>query len=182
MVFVAGFILTLGLFTHDWWVNSGLHSALEAVTQESYFNALLNETLDQNVAHVHGLEDGVGLFGQPLWWGHWFLVLVWLIPIWWWYRKRRKNLYSHPSFAFKRLEREVDRLENERARIEEMTQIDELNKTTDLKVLKQQISELKKQRRAAAKLVNYGETGKFASEEAQEYDCLLYTSPSPRDA
>jgi len=40
MVFVAGFILTLGPFSHDWWVNSGLHSGLETLTQEAYFNEL----------------------------------------------------------------------------------------------------------------------------------------------
>ncbi|MBI4994786.1 cytochrome C biogenesis protein, partial [Candidatus Peregrinibacteria bacterium] len=34
MVFVAAFILVLGLFTHDWWVHSGQHTLLEEVTQE----------------------------------------------------------------------------------------------------------------------------------------------------
>jgi len=96
MVFVAGFILTLGLFTHDWWVNSGIHTALEAVTQESFFNAKFNENFDTDIAHVHGPEEGAGLFGQPLEWGHWFLVLMWLIPIWWWYRVRKKELGDEP--------------------------------------------------------------------------------------
>lgn len=173
MVFVAGFILTLGLFTHDWWVNSGIHNALEAITQESFFNSWFNNALGQNVAHMHGLEEGAGLFGQPLWWGHWFLVLVWLIPIWWWYAKRRNNLYSHPTFAFKRLEHEVDRLEKERDRIEEMTHIDELNTGTDLKALKSQITELRKQRRAAAQLVSYGETGGFKSDTVREYEVKI---------
>jgi len=94
MVFVAGFILTLGLFTHDWWVNSGLHSGLETLTQESRFNALLNDTLDTDVAHAHGLEDGTGLFGMPLHWGNWFLVTVWLLPMYWWYRKRKKEVHD----------------------------------------------------------------------------------------
>ncbi|MFT7644373.1 MAG: suppressor of ftsI [Candidatus Paceibacteria bacterium] len=92
MVFVAGFILTLGLFSHDWWVNSGIHSGLETLTQEARFNALINETLDTNVAHAHGLEEGAGLFGLPLEWGNWFLVTVWLLPMWLWYRKKKKDI------------------------------------------------------------------------------------------
>lgn len=92
MVFVAGFILTLGLFSHDWWVNSGLHSGLETLTQESFVNDLLNTTLDTNVEHVHGLEEGEGLFGLPLWLGNWFLVSLWLVPIWWWYFRRKRQL------------------------------------------------------------------------------------------
>lgn len=94
MVFVAGFILTLGLFSHDWWVNSGLHSGLETLTQEAYFNELLNDTLDQEVAHVHGLEEGEGLFGLPLEWGSWVLVSLWLIPMFLWYRKRKKEVLA----------------------------------------------------------------------------------------
>lgn len=92
MVFVAGFILTLGLFSHDWWVNSGIHSGLEVITQEARFNALINDTLGTDVAHVHGLEVGEGLFGLPLSLGNWFLVSVWIIPIWWWYFRKKKGM------------------------------------------------------------------------------------------
>lgn len=173
MVFVAGFILTLGLFTHDWWVNSGIHNLLEAATQESYFNAWFNSALDQNVAHVHGLEDGVGLFGQPLWWGHYFLVLVWLIPIWLYYRKKRRKLYESPAFALKRLEKEVDRLDEERSRIEETANIDGLTPTTDLKVLKSEIAKLKKQRRDLAESVGYGETGNLRNPMARSYEVKI---------
>ena len=92
MVFVAGFILTLGLFSHDWWVNSGIHTGLESITQEQRFNVLINKTLGTEVEHLHGLQEGEGLFGLPLKWGNWFLVTVWLIPMWWWYRKRKRGL------------------------------------------------------------------------------------------
>lgn len=90
MVFVAGFILTLGLFTHDWWVNSGLHSGLETLTQEHRFNVLINDTLGTDVEHLHGLEVGTGLFGQPLEWGSLFLVFLWIFPMYWWYRNKKK--------------------------------------------------------------------------------------------
>ena len=34
MIFVAAFILVLGLFTHDWWVYSGQHTLFEEITRE----------------------------------------------------------------------------------------------------------------------------------------------------
>ena len=103
MVFVAGFILTLGLFSHDWWVNSGIHSGLETLTQEQRLNTLLNETLDTDVAHVHGLEDGTGLFGLPLEWGNWFLVTMWIFPMFWWYRKKKKAVEAGDDLCDQRV-------------------------------------------------------------------------------
>ena len=94
MVFVAGFILTLGLFTHDWWVNSGQHILLESVTQEARFTGILAERLEVTAPHTHGLEEGSGLFGLPLWMGNWALVLLWITPLWWYYSKKRKEASS----------------------------------------------------------------------------------------
>lgn len=91
MVFVAAFILVLGLFTHDWWVNSGQHTLLEDITQEEKFLGVLSERLGTANPHRHGLEEGVGLFGQPLEWGNWALVLLWIIPMWWYYRKKYQS-------------------------------------------------------------------------------------------
>ncbi|MCI0542667.1 hypothetical protein L0Y69_02885, partial [bacterium] len=97
MVFVAGFILTLGLFTHDWWVNSGQHTLLEAVTQEEKFLNVIGENLGTGNAHHHGLEDGPGLFGLPLGLGNWFLVFLWALPFWWWYKKERVRVAAIPD-------------------------------------------------------------------------------------
>lgn len=83
MLFVAGFILVLGLFTHDWWVNSGQHTLLESITQEESLLDFVSEKLGAEKAHSHGLEEGRGLFGLPLSLGNWILVLLWLIPLWW---------------------------------------------------------------------------------------------------
>lgn len=90
MVFVAGFILVLGLFTHDWWVNSGQHTLFEEITQEERFLGVISERIGAEKPHRHGLEEGTGLFGLPLAWGNWALVLLWIIPMWWYYVKRRK--------------------------------------------------------------------------------------------
>src|SRR3989338_8524493 len=64
MVFVAGFILTLGLFTHKWWVNSGIHTLLERVTGEEQFLEVVRTNLNSTQTHRHGLEMGTGLFSS----------------------------------------------------------------------------------------------------------------------
>jgi len=92
MVFVAGFILTLGLFSHDWWVNSGIHTQFEKLTGEKTFLNIINENLGTTVAHGHGMATGTGLFGLPLWLGNWFLVFLWVAPLWWWRSKEKKRI------------------------------------------------------------------------------------------
>lgn len=89
MVFVAGFILVLGLFTHDWWVNSGQHTLFEAVTQEERFTGIISSRIGASAPHAHGLEEGSGLFGLPLWLGNWVLVFLWILPMWWSYLKSK---------------------------------------------------------------------------------------------
>ena len=83
MVFVAAFILTLGLFTHDWWVNSGQHTLLEEITQEERFLGVVGDRLGAADVHNHGPEEGEGLFCLPLELGNWALLLLWLMPLWW---------------------------------------------------------------------------------------------------
>lgn len=87
MVFVAAFILVLGLFTHDWWVNSGQHTLLEQISGEESVLNFIGARLGSERAHDHGLEEGMGLFGLPLWLGNWALVGLWLLPLWWVYWK-----------------------------------------------------------------------------------------------
>ncbi|MEK7622014.1 MAG: cytochrome c biogenesis protein CcdA [Patescibacteria group bacterium] len=105
MVFVAGFILTLGLFTHDWWVNSGQHTLLESITQEELLTGKIAAELGVGNAHTHGLETGAGLFGLPLSWGNWFMVFLWALPLWWYYKKKReesmeKNLLENRFWTY----------------------------------------------------------------------------------
>jgi len=94
MVFVAGFILVLGLFTHDWWVASGQHSLFEQVTQENTVTNLFAQKIGQGEAHGHGTEELVGqtgLLGLPLGLGNWVLVALWIIPLWWYYIKKKRS-------------------------------------------------------------------------------------------
>lgn len=101
MVFVAGFILILGLFTHDWWVASGQHTLFEAITQEHFFTGLVAEEIGTGAAHSHGLEDatGPGLFGLPVNWGNWALVFLWVVPLFWYhYRDKKMNQGNVPAW------------------------------------------------------------------------------------
>lgn len=103
MVFVAGFILVLGLFSHDWWVYSGTHSLLESVTQEEQFLGIVSERLNLSAPHQHGLEalEGkTGLFGLPLWLGNWVLFFLWILPLFWYWRKRVGEPDSRHRFWF----------------------------------------------------------------------------------
>ncbi len=170
MVFVSGFILTLGLFSHKWWVNSGIHSALESVTQEGKVNAIMNDTLGTNVAHLHGIEAGTGLFGLPLELGSWFLVFVWLLPIWWWYARRRREMHNSPAYKVAALEAQIDRLERDRRQVETMMNVDELEVTYDLKHAREEIDALEATRRAEEAKVAYGETGVYKDPVARGYE------------
>lgn len=170
MVFVAGFILTLGLFSHTWWVNSGLHSGLETLTQEHTFNVILNKNFGTEVQHAHGLETGSGLFGLPLGLGSWFLVTLWLFPIWWWYAKRKKQIHSSPSYKIRELEIKIDRLERDRRQVESMMNIDELELTFDLKHAQEEIDALEAKRRDEETKIQYGETGILKDPIARSYE------------
>ncbi|MBI2120862.1 MAG: multicopper oxidase domain-containing protein [Parcubacteria group bacterium] len=97
MVFVGAFILVLGLFSHDWWVNSGQHSLLEAVTQEERFLDVIGENLGTGNAHHHGIETGTGLFGLPLWLGSWVLVILWVLPFFWYLQKEKARIAQIPE-------------------------------------------------------------------------------------
>ncbi|OGZ46136.1 MAG: hypothetical protein A3C84_05130 [Candidatus Ryanbacteria bacterium RIFCSPHIGHO2_02_FULL_48_12] len=101
MVFVAGYILTLGLFTHDWWVYSGQHTLLESFTQEERFlGSFINRLGLAEAPHQHGpgqVAGKLGLFDLPLWLGNWVLVILWIVPLWWYYMRRKKDAKALPD-------------------------------------------------------------------------------------
>jgi hypothetical protein len=104
MIFVAAFILVLGLFTHDWWVYSGQHTLLEAVTQEERFIGVVAERIGVAPPHAHGIPTGAGLFGLPLWLGNWALAGLWILPLAWYYRKKKKEYALLPDGEEKKIE------------------------------------------------------------------------------
>jgi cytochrome c-type biogenesis protein len=96
MVFVAGFILVLGLFSHDWWVLSGMHTYLEEITQEERFLGIASQRLGVSAPHEHGLPPAgnTGLFGLPLAWGTWVMLFLWILPFFWYYNKRKREVMA----------------------------------------------------------------------------------------
>ena len=94
MVFVGAFLFTLGFFGHDWWVSSGQHTLFEKAVQEERFTGVLSERLQVAAPHRHGpekLEGATGMFGAPFWLGNWVLIVLWVLPMWWyWFRSRRR--------------------------------------------------------------------------------------------
>ncbi len=98
MIFVAGFILVLGLFTHDWWVYSGQHTLFEDITREEQIVGVIAEKLGVLPAHTHGIPTGVGLFGLPLWLGNWALAGLWIIPFFWYHFRKKKEEGAVPPY------------------------------------------------------------------------------------
>ncbi|HSE34876.1 MAG TPA: cytochrome c biogenesis protein CcdA [Candidatus Paceibacterota bacterium] len=174
MVFVAGFILTLGLFTHDWWVNSGQHNLLERVTQEHYFNQTINTQLGTAVEHVHGLETGYGIFGQPLEWGNWFVVFLWILPLWWYYSRERRRVIGTPALRVQKLEAQIAKLESERRNMEVSLHLPDGEQGARLKELESKQDAIEKERKVYEESVRYGvESGlREPKDQAYEEDAL----------
>jgi hypothetical protein len=94
-IYVGGFLLTLGLFGHDWWVISGMHSVFEFVTQENFITNLLGSKVAE-LGHGHGIPTGTGLFGIPIAWGTPFIIIVWIFPMIWYYLYKKKAILTLP--------------------------------------------------------------------------------------
>ncbi len=94
MVFVAGFILILGLFSHDWWLVSGQHTYLEGLTQEEAFLTIIGQRSGATAPHHHGLppQNATGLFGLPIAWGTYVLLFLWIAPFFWYYKKKKQSV------------------------------------------------------------------------------------------
>ena len=171
MVFVAGFILTLGLFTHDWWTNSGQHNLLEKITQEEAFNTRMNEQLNTEVAHAHGVtENAKGIFGQPAEWGNYFIVFLWILPFWWYYRREKKRVIGTPALQIRKLELQLERTEEERRGLEAVVHIPEGEQGNRIKELETQMDGIIKERVALEEAMRYGSEGGLRDESSQKYE------------
>jgi cytochrome c-type biogenesis protein len=171
MVFVAGFILTLGLFTHDWWTNSGQHNLLEKVTQEQWFTGRINSQLHTAVPHTHGVkQNAVGIFGQPVEWGNWFIVFLWILPLWWYYRREKTRVLGTPALQLQKLQHRLDHVELERRGIEVVLHIPEGEQGARVKELESQIDAMEKERRVLEEGMRYGAESGLRDETSQHYE------------
>lgn len=97
MVFVGGFLVLIGAFGHDGYVYSGIHSILEKITQEQWITNILGEKI-KTLGHTHFLPTSTYSKYAP-----WTMLALWLIPLWWWYVKRRGEIEENEKrgdFAF----------------------------------------------------------------------------------
>ena len=172
MVFVAGFILTLGLFTHDWWTNSGQHNILERITQEQAFTSQINKQLDTAVAHEHGVapKDSRGIFGQPLEWGNWFIVFLWLLPFWWTYSREKKRVLGTPALEIQKLQRKMESIEKERRGVEAILHIPDGEQGARVKELEAQMDGILKERVMLEEAVRYGSESGLRDATSQGYE------------
>lgn len=97
MVFVGAFLFTMGFFGHDWWVYSGQHVLWEDLTQEARFTGMLSERFEAVAPHTHGIPTGTGLLGVPLAWGNWVFVLLMILPVWWYWLRKRNEVRALPE-------------------------------------------------------------------------------------
>lgn len=85
LIIIGAFILTLGIFGHDWYIQSGIHTSWErlAVTVggERFGEIVLR--------HAH--EE---IHGEWLKYGNWFMGLLIVMPIAWHFLKRRRKKES----------------------------------------------------------------------------------------
>jgi len=95
-LYVGGFLLTLGLFGHDWWVLSGIHTLGEKITQENAITNLLGSKVEE-LGHGHTVPTGTGLFGLPITLGTLFLIAAWILPMLWYLVKREKAVNLVPQ-------------------------------------------------------------------------------------
>jgi len=95
-IYVGGFLLTLGLFGHDWWVLSGIHTLGEKITQENAITNLLGSKVEE-LGHGHTVPTGTGLFGLPITLGTLFLIAAWILPMLWYLVKREKAVNLVPQ-------------------------------------------------------------------------------------
>lgn len=85
VVSVGAFILVFGLLGHDWYVYSGLHSVFELVTREMSFVTQYAEQFG-GLAHAHEIPSGPNLK-----YGSWLMVTLIVIPMIWYWRRRRPS-------------------------------------------------------------------------------------------
>ncbi|OGH30494.1 MAG: hypothetical protein A3E40_04305 [Candidatus Levybacteria bacterium RIFCSPHIGHO2_12_FULL_37_9] len=96
-LYVGGFLLTLGLFGHDWWVLSGIHTLGEKITQENAITTLLGSKVAE-FGHTHAAPVGGAswLFGLPVSLGTPVLILAWILPMLWYLLKRERGVSALP--------------------------------------------------------------------------------------
>lgn len=96
MIFVGGFLFMIGVFGHDGYLYSGTHTFLEKLTQEEFITNILGEKI-ATLGHGHEPPPQ----GNYLVYAPWAMVILWIIPLWWWYfRNKSQSRAQGRDFGF----------------------------------------------------------------------------------
>ena len=135
LVFLSGFILTLGLFSHAW-VSGGKVAAFVKV-------AIYPGYLSEDIVSSQSL----GLLHLPLQYGNLLLVLLVLAPLWLYYFIERRRVHGSPTYEILRLTERIDKLEEERRGFDAALHIREGSHRDRILLLMRQIDVLEMKRR-----------------------------------
>ena len=140
MLTVSAFVLTLGLFTHVW-LSSG------AQTLFTKFIGIRSMPL---------LSGSTGILGQPLSFGNWLLVFLWLAPLWWYFSRERARVNGDALLEIHKLEERIDRMEAERRGLAITLHITSGSQAERTRELMHKIDVLEKERRILEEGIRYG--------------------------
>ncbi len=140
MLFASAFVLTLGLFTHAW-LSSGAHTL---------FTQLIG------IKSIKALPTMTGILGQPLSYGNWVLVFLWLAPLWWYFSRERARVNGAALLEMHKLEQRIDRMEVERRGLALTLHITDGAQAGRTRDLMHHIDVLEKERRILEGGIRYG--------------------------
>ncbi len=140
MLYSSAFVLTLGLFTHAW-LTSGTHT-------------LFTELIGARSMQV--LPETVGILGQPISYGNWLLVFLWLAPLWWYFSRERDRVNGAALLEIHKIEQHIDRMEAEQRGLALTLHITDGAQAVRTRELMHQIDVLEKERRILEEGIRYG--------------------------
>ncbi len=171
MVFVAGFILTLGLFSNNWYANSGQPFALEKIVSGELVGLQSNIQVEKPAHYAQSdVPVAVGLFGQPASWGNWFLVFLWILPLLWHYRRERSRVFGSPALQINEIARRSLLIAEERQGLEMVRHLPFGEQMKRVRELEHLSEGLVKERVILEEATRYGADGAFRDPIVQEYE------------
>ncbi len=129
---VSSFIITLGVFGHQWWVGTTLFQTLTSLLPSGDFV----------------LRDlGKSIFFLTPQYAPILLVLLILVPVWWSYVRHRARVYGSPEAQLARLSLAIDELHSLRRRLEMTVFEEDGERVEHLSELEERIEVLEKERK-----------------------------------
>lgn len=138
---VSSFIITLGVFGHQWWVGTTLFQTLASLFQSGNF----------------AVDDfGKSIFFLAPHYAAFLLILLILVPVWWSYTRQRMRVYGSPEAQLARLSLAIDELHLLRRRLEMAVFGGEKERVAHLSDLEERIETLEKERKVYQDAGRYG--------------------------